>query len=135
MEAVEPLRLRSVDDADDERAEQRAMWHITLTVAGQVVPEMVIRGALERLSEEHPFLLSGRYAADRAEVRYWEEATDVATALRIAVLLWDEHVVSAQLPPWRVVGVEVVDRETFHRRGRYIHEQPGLVAAGRVLPF
>ena len=56
-------------------------------------------------------------------------------ALRMAVLLWDEHAASAQLPPWRVVGVEVVDRETFHRRGRYIHEQPGLVAAGRVIPF
>ena len=52
-----------------------------------------------------------------------------------AVQLWDEHAESAQLPPWRVVGVEVVDRETFHRRGRYIHEQPGLVAAGRVVPF
>ena len=135
MDAVEPLRLHSVAHSDDERAEPRPMWHITLTVAGQAVAETVIRGALERLSEEHPFLLSGRYAADRAEVRYWEEATDVATALRMAVLLWDEHVASAQLPPWRVVGVEVVDRETFHRRGLYIHEQPGLVAGGRVLPF
>lgn len=111
------------------------MWHITLTVAGPSVPSQVIKNALERLSYEHPFLLSGRYAADRAEVRYWEEANDVATALRMAVHLWDEHVMSAQLPPWRVVGVEVVDRETFHRRGRYIHEQPGLVAAGRVIPF
>ena len=111
------------------------MWHITLTVAGPSVPSPVIKGALERLSDEHPFLLSGRYSADRAEVRYWEEATDVAAALRMAVHLWDEHISSAQLPPWRVVGVEVVDRETFHRRGRYIHEQPGLVAAGRVIPF
>jgi hypothetical protein len=99
------------------------------------VPESVIKCALERLSHEHPFLLSGRYAADRAEVRYWEEATDVAAALRMAVLLWDEHTASAQLPMWRVVGVECVDRDTFHRRGRNIHEQPGLVAAGRVIPF
>jgi hypothetical protein len=99
------------------------------------VPAPEIKEALERLSLEHPFLLSGRYAMDRAEVRYWEEASDVATALRMAVLLWDEHSVTAQLPMWRVVGVEVVDRETFHRRGRNIHEQPGLVAAGRVVPF
>ncbi|HAN71205.1 MAG TPA: hypothetical protein DCQ36_06400 [Actinobacteria bacterium] len=111
------------------------MWHITLTVAGEDVPPGEIRAALERLSEEHPFLLAGRYTTDRAEVRYWEEAPDVSTALRMAVLLWDEHVATAQLPAWRVVGVEVVDRETFHRRGRYIHEQPGLVAAGRVIPF
>lgn len=133
MDAVEPLRL--VDGDANSQPDSRSMWHITLTVAGPAVPEPVIKSALERLSDEHPFLLSGRYAADRAEVRYWEEASDVATALRMAVLLWDEHAASAQLPPWRVVGVEVVDRETFHRRGRYIHEQPGLVAAGRVIPF
>lgn len=135
MDAVEPLRLHAVDAPPEGRPDMRAMWHVTLTVAGPAVPEPVIKGALERLSHEHPFLLSGRYAADRAEVRYWEEAPDVASALRLAVLLWDEHVASAQLPPWRVVGVEVVDRETFHRRGRHIHEQPGLVAAGRVIPF
>ena len=132
MDAAEPLRLVPDSGASPEA---RPMWHITLTVAGPSVLEPVIKSALERLSDEHPFLLSGRYAADRAEVRYWEEAADVATALRMAVLLWDEHAVSAQLPMWRVVGVEVVDRETFHRRGRFIHEQPGLVAAGRVVPF
>jgi len=135
MDAAEPLRLLSGPDDAPADPNLRSMWHITLTVAGHSVPEPEIKAALERLSDEHPFLLSGRYAADRAEVRYWEEATDVATALRMAVLLWDEHTASAQLPMWRVVGVEVVDRETFHRRGRFIHEQPGLVAAGRVVPF
>ncbi len=136
MDAVEPLRLRPAEQDDPAGPPvDRSMWHITLTVAGQAVPEPEIKSGLERLSHEHPFLLSGRYARDRAEVRYWEEATDVATALRMAVQLWDEHVDTSQLPHWRVVGVEVVDRETFHRRGRYIHEQPGLVAAGRVIPF
>jgi len=133
VDAAEPLRL--VDRDAPPSMDMRSMWHITLTLAGEHVPEPVIKAALERLSVEHPFLLSGRYSADRAEVRYWEEAVDVSAALRMAVHLWDEHAVSAQLPPWRVVGVEVVDRETFHRRGRYIHEQPGLVAAGRVIPF
>jgi hypothetical protein len=131
MDGVGPLRVVGSTDLPDERV----MWHITLTVAGSAVSEKEISAALERLSEEHPFLLSGRYAVDRAEVRYWEEAPDVATALRMAVLLWDEHLVTAQLPRWRVVGVEVVDRDTFHRRGRYVHEQPGLVATGRVTPF
>lgn len=135
MDAAEPLRLSSAADEAGHESAARSMWHITLTVAGQAVPELAIKAALERLSDEHPFLLSGRYATDRAEVRYWEEAIDVAAALRMAVLLWDEHTVSAQLPMWRVVGVECVDRETFHRRGRNIHEQPGLVAAGRVVPF
>jgi hypothetical protein len=132
MDAAQPLR---VVGQEPPAADMRTMWHITLTVSGQPVPEPVIRSALERLSHEHPFLLSGRYAEDRAEVRYWEEAADANGALRLAVHLWDEHTASAQLPAWRVVGVEVVDRETFHRRGRYIHEQPALVATGRVLPF
>lgn len=135
MDAVEPTRLYSVPDVETAAIPNRFMWHITLTVAGRPVAATEVSAALERLSAEHPFLLSGRFAVDRAEVRYWEEAPDVATALRMAALLWDEHSFSAQLPPWRVVGVEVVDRDTFHRRGRNVHEQPSLVAAGRVIPF
>lgn len=134
MDDGEPVRL-TVVDGSGVQPEVGTMWHVTLTVAGDAVPIATIRAALERLSDEHPFLLSGRYAADRAEVRYWEEATEVATALRLAVLLWDEHAVSAQLPAWRVAGVEVIDRETFHRRGRQVHDHPSLVATGRVLPF
>jgi hypothetical protein len=133
MDNAEPLRL--IGGLPDADAIERTMWHITLTVAGPAVAEPEIKQALERLSHEHPFLLAGRYASDRAEVRYWEEAVDVTTTLGMAVRLWDEHSSSAQLPPWHVVGVEVVDRETFHRRGRYVHERPGLVAAGRVVPF
>ena len=50
------------------------MWHVTLTVAGHPVAVAEIRSGLERLEHEHPFLLSARYAPDRAELRYWEEA-------------------------------------------------------------
>jgi len=124
-----PPRLHLVEDITP------LMWHVTLTVSGDAVDSADIKVALERLSHEHPFLLSGRFAADRAEVRYWEEAVDVDEALHMAVRLWEEHRESSRLPAWRVVGVEVVDRDTFHRRGRYPHDAPGLVAAGRVLPF
>mgnify|MGYP006268049361 CR=1 FL=1 len=133
MDSADRPVLRAVADAQPPAT--RPMWHITLTVSGEPVEPQEIKAALERLSHEHPFLLAGRYGADRAEVRYWEEAPDAATAVSIALALWDEHVESAQLPAWTVIGVEVVDRETFHRRGRHAHEQPGLVAAGRVLPF
>lgn len=111
------------------------MWHVTLTVSGAPVNEGDLRSALERLSHEHPFLLSGRYAADRAEVRYWEEAANIAEALGMAARLWDEHLESAQLPTWVAVGIEVINQDTFHRRGRFHHEQPGLLTAGRLLPF
>lgn len=111
------------------------LWFVTVTVAGDVVDAQTIRAGLERLSHEHPFLLSGRYAPDRAEVRYWEEAPDARTVLHLAVDLWDEHRASADLPDWEVVGVEVIDRETFHRRGRHLGHGPGLIAAGGVSPL
>ena len=137
MDAVEPLRLHP-DDGRRRRASRHAVHVAHHAHGGRAgrCRSRSIKGALERLSDEHPFLLSGRYAADRAEVRYWEEATDVATALRMAVLLWDEHIASRPAADVaRRRASRCVDRETFHRRGRYIHEQPGLVAAGRVIPF
>ena len=113
------------------------MWHVTLTVSGEPVTETEVRAGLERLEHEHPFLLAGRYAPDRAEVRYWEEAPDAASVARLALRLWDEHRDSAALPAWEVVGLEVVDRETFHRRvvsgGRTRAVAP--VAVVGVTPF
>lgn len=77
------------------------MWHVTLTVAGDPVSSESIQAALERLSEQHPFLLAGRFAIDRAEVRYWEQADDADTAVSLALHLWNEHLDSAGLPPGR----------------------------------
>ena len=107
-------------------------WHVTLTVAGERVPDVEIRHGLERLSQEHPFLLSGRYSCERAEVRYWEEAPDAGTVASLALRLWDDHRASALLPDWHVVGVEVVDRDTFHTRGRTQLSPVSLVG---VAPF
>ena len=112
-----------------------ALWFVTVTVAGEVVDGQVIRDGLERLAHEHPFLLSGRYASDRAEVRYWEESPDARTVIELALGLWTEHRESAALPDWDVVGVEVIDRDTFHRRGRHVGHGPGLIAAGGVTPL
>lgn len=106
------------------------MWHVVLTVAGSAVSAEVIKRGLENLAHDHPFLLSGRFANDRAEVRYWEEAENAAAVIELAMRLWSEHQGSAGLPQWRVVGIEVVDRETFHRRGT-----AGLVSAGGIGPF
>ena len=59
---------------------QTRLWHVTLTVGGPAVPAEGVRAALERLAAEQPFLLSGRYSDNCAEVRYWEEAEDCADA-------------------------------------------------------
>lgn len=110
------------------------MWHVTLTVVGAEREPAEVRAALERLTHERPFLLSVRYAAGRAEVRYWEEARDLEDAAALALRLWGEHRRSADLPAWRVAGLEIVDRATFQRRAMD-SPAPALAPAGGVRPF
>ncbi|MFF8290698.1 hypothetical protein ACF068_15930 [Streptomyces sp. NPDC016309] len=92
------------------------LWHITLSVSGRAAPLKDVRAALEQLAHDHPFLLTSRYADDHAEIRYWEEARDLHDAAAVALRLWGEHRQTAKLPPWEIVGLEVIDRETYHLR-------------------
>jgi hypothetical protein len=103
-----------------------ALWHVTLTLGGPQIDADEVLDALRRLADEQPFLLSGRYGRDRAEISYWEEAGDCQDAAALALRLWGEHRATAGLPPWCVLGLEVVD-ETVHReRGG----TPTMVAVG-----
>lgn len=95
---------------------QSKLWHITLCVSGSEIPLKEVRRGLEQLAHDHPFLLTSRYANDHAEIRYWEEARDLHDAAAVALRLWGEHRSSAGLPPWEIVGLEVIDRETYHQR-------------------
>lgn len=110
------------------------MWHVTLNFTGPPVEPCQLRAALERLAHDHPFLLAGRYATDRVELRYWEEARDAYDAAALALRLWGEHRLSAGLPPWELVGLEIVDRETYQRRVE-APEQVQTVASVGVRPF
>ncbi|MBP0454666.1 hypothetical protein J5Y04_34860 [Kitasatospora sp. RG8] len=96
--------------------EQARLWHVVLSVSGQVTPLSELRAGLERLAHDHSFFLTARYAADHAEIRYWEQARDLHDAAAIALRLWGEHKATAKLPPWEIVGLEVVDRATYHKR-------------------
>lgn len=96
--------------------EQARLWHVVLSVAGQVTPLPALRASLEQLAHDHSFFLTARYAADHAEIRYWEQARDLHDAAAIALRLWGEHKVTANLPPWEIVGLEVVDRATYRKR-------------------
>jgi hypothetical protein len=109
------------------------LWHVTLTLAGEPFDTESLRQGLDRLVEERPFMLSVRYDTTRAELRYWDEAEDVDDAAALALRLWGEHRMSCQLPAWRVVGLEVLNRETVRARGAGRPANP-LVAAG-VAPF
>ncbi len=109
-------------------------WHVTVTVAGSSVAPKRVREALQRLAGEQPFLSSIRYAPQRAELSYWEQAEDMVDAASMALRIWNEHRTTSRLPSWEVVGLEVLDQETYRVR------MPGsgmLTAAERllVLPF
>ncbi|WP_411757690.1 hypothetical protein [Streptomyces venezuelae] len=110
--------LTSVAGGGGEEHDQDAsrLWHITLSVSGKPVPLAEVRRGLEQLAHDHPFLLTSRYADDHAEIRYWEEARDLHDAAAVALRLWGEHRSSAKLPPWEIVGLEVIDRATYHQR-------------------
>jgi hypothetical protein len=105
------------------------LWHVTLSVSGEPAPLPELRRALEQLAHDHPFLLTSRYAADHAEIRYWEEARDLHDAAAVALRLWGEHRRTAGLPAWEIVGLEVIDRETYHQR---VAEGYGPPPASRV---
>jgi hypothetical protein len=96
--------------------EQRRIWHVRLTVGGTPTDSGEVRSALDRLAAEQPFLLAARYGDDRVELDYWEEAEGCGDAAALALRLWGEHRVTAGLPPWEVLGLEVVERETFAQR-------------------
>ena len=48
--------------------------------------------------------------------------------------MWGDHRKSASLPPWRLVGLEVVDRETVRRRWSQ-EDHPSVLALGEVRPM
>ena len=92
------------------------LWHVTVTVAGDPQDPSLTHDGLRRLQRERPFIHSLRYDEDRAEVSYWEEGEEMIDAASLALRMWNEHRTSADLPSWRVVGLEVIDRDTYQAR-------------------
>ncbi len=113
----------------------RRMWHITVSVAGPALEATEVCAALKRLADQHQFLLSARCSQDRAEVRYWDEGSDVRNAAARALLLWSDYGELAALPPWDVVGLEVVDQPTFQARGHAGEMAASPVGDGAFRPF
>ena len=113
-------------------AEGFRLWHVTVTVAGDEVEPLIVRNALRRLSDQRPFLNSLKYAAGRAEIRYWEQAESLLDASSLALRVWNEHRDSAGLPRWEVVGLEVLERPVFQSRGM---EYAVIVDLDQVTPL
>jgi hypothetical protein len=118
----------------EQASPEMPLWHVTVTFAGCPTDPATLRAGLQRLSEERPFLQSARYAGDRVEVRYWDEAEDIDDAAAMALRLWRDHRASAGLPDWHAVGLEVLDRDTVRSRGERGQIPPALVL-GEVRPL
>ncbi len=110
------------------------LWHVRVTLAGPATDAEQLGLALQRLCQASPFLASVRYNAERAEVTYWDEAEDADDAAALALRVWNDHRRSVGLPPWHVVGLEVVDRDTRRARGPGPDERD-VLATGDVRPF
>jgi hypothetical protein len=118
----------------DDAGDRARLWHVVLSVAGEPVPLSELKRGLEQLAHDHTPFLTARYATDHGEIRYWEQAEDLHDAAAMALRLWGEHKASAKLPPWEIVGLEVVDRPTYHKRiAEGFGESPAFV--GGVHPF
>ncbi|PWJ53974.1 hypothetical protein SAMN06264364_10955 [Quadrisphaera granulorum] len=111
---------------------QVLLWHVTVTFAGPRRPRQQLHAALVRLVEAQPFPATVRYNDERAEISYWDEAEDVDDAAALGLRLWAEHRRTADLPGWRAVGIEVVDRATLRARG---DRTPPPAALGDVRPW
>lgn len=109
------------------------LWHVRVTLAGEPVDPRLLNGALEQMCSGGAFLGSARYAADRVELTYWDEAENVDDAAALALRVWNDHRQDAGLPSWTVVGLEVLDRDIQRQRGREV--APGSVAVGDVRPL
>ena len=97
-------------------SEDVRLWHVVVTVSGSPMEPLIVRGALQRLSEERPFLSRLRFGSDRAEICYWDEGPTMLDVASLALRLWNEHRDTARLPSWEVVGLEVVEQDVRHSR-------------------
>jgi len=135
VEDLVPTVVGDRRGSETGRAREPVLWHVTVTFAGEATDPSLLRSGLERLSHERPFLVSARFAADRVEIRYWDEAEDVDDAAAMALRLWTDHRESAGLPAWRAVGLEVLDRGTVHERGERNSLIPPPLVLGEVRPL
>ena len=95
------------------------LFHVTVTLSGAPMEPLIVRAALQRLSELRPFMTSLRFSSDRAELVYWDEARSLVDVASLALRLWNEYREAAALPMWQVVGLEVVEQQIRAGREQY----------------
>ena len=91
-------------------------WHVKLTLSGDPVEPLIVRAAMQRLTEQRQFLDSVDSTASSVEIQFWDEGESMLDVASLAMRLWNEHRGSARLPNWEVVGLEVVEKDLRDRR-------------------
>jgi hypothetical protein len=92
-------------------------WHVTLTLSGDPSEPLIVRSAMQRLTEERQFLDSVNSNGSSVEIQFWDEGKNMLDVASLAMRLWNEHRESAKLPNWEVVGLEIVEKDLRDRRG------------------
>lgn len=90
--------------------EEARLWHVTVTVSGEAVEQLLVRAALQRLTQQRPFISSVGFNSTTAVISYWDEADTLVDAASLALRMWNEYRTSARLPAWDVVALEVTER-------------------------
>jgi hypothetical protein len=91
-------------------------WHVRLTLTGAAVEPLILRGAIQRLKQERPFLDSVTSNGESVEIQFWDEGESMLDVASLAMRLWNEHRHSANLPDWEIVGLEIVVKALHEKR-------------------
>ena len=94
-------------------------WHVRLTLSGAPVEPLILRGAVQRLSQQRPFLDSISSNGESVEIQFWDEGESMLDVASLAMRLWNEHRHSANLPNWEIVGLEIIGKDLYDRRASH----------------
>ena len=94
-------------------------WHVRLTLSGAPVEPLILRGAIQRLNQERPFLDSVTSNGESVEIQFWDEGESMLDVASLAMRLWNEHRHSANLPNWEIVGLEIVGKALRDKRASH----------------
>jgi hypothetical protein len=80
------------------------------------VEPLILRGAIQRLEQQRPFLDSIVSNGESVEIQFWDEGETMLDVASLAMRLWNEHRPSANLPNWEIVGLEIVGKDLYDKR-------------------
>ncbi len=104
------------------------LWHVTVQLCGEPAPTEQLGPALQSLCDRDPMNMAARYAADRAELQFWDEGPELGPVAVEAARLWQSSRADMGLPDWSLVGLEVLEQGPWRQQWRASPDvRPGSV--------